>query len=249
MLGRSLGALVAMMVLALAGEAGFQPARDPIALPADDHELAGAGPINRKDWFAPHWRELRMKWRGERATDRGAVVFVGDSITEAWADLANAFPDLKVANRGISGDTTRGVLARLQDDVLVLEPSAIVLLIGTNDLELGGTPEIAAANLRAILAAVERHGKPIPVILCEVMPSATSMQRPASTIRAMNERFRAAARAHADVRVLDTWALFADANGDAPLAYFPDRLHPNADGYAKWAAALRPILARIGTPR
>jgi hypothetical protein len=39
--------------------------------------------------------------------------------------------------------------------------------------------------------------------------------------------------------------LFADANGDAPASEFPDLLHPNASGYAKWAAALRPMLATL----
>ena len=205
--------------------------------------------MNRKDWFAPHWRELRMKWHQERDHDRHAVVFLGDSITEAWPDLAHAFPDIKVANRGISGDTTRGVLARLQGDVLTLEPAGIVLLIGTNDLELGGTAAIAAANVTAILDAAERHNARTPLILCEVMPSAASMQRPASAIKAMNERYRAVAALYRNVTVVDTWTLFADARGDAPLTYFPDRLHPNAEGYARWAAALRPVLARILTSR
>jgi lysophospholipase L1-like esterase len=236
---------VAVLVLALGDGAGSQFPADPLALPADDSTLPGTGPINRKDWFAPHWRDLRATWRQERERDRRAIVFVGDSITEAWADLAAAFPGLKIANRGISGDTTRGVLARLPDDVLALEPSAIVLLIGTNDLELGGTPDIAAANLRLILAAVERHAQLTPVILCQVMPSAASMGRPACAVRAMNARFRDVAKAHAHVTVLDTWTLFADPNGDAPLAYFPDRLHPNAAGYARWAAALRPLLTSI----
>jgi len=126
-------ALLGVAVLAAGGGAWLQPAEDSFALPSDDKAIPGAGPVNRKDWFAPHWRELRMKWHQERDHDRHAVVFLGDSITEAWPDLAHAFPDIKVANRGISGDTTRGVLARLQGDVLTLEPAGIVLLIGTND--------------------------------------------------------------------------------------------------------------------
>jgi hypothetical protein len=44
---------------------------------------------------------------------------------------------------------------------------------------------------------------------------------------------------------LDTWLLFADANGDAPSSEFPDLLHPNEVGYAKWAAALRPVFATL----
>jgi len=48
------------------------------------------------------------------------------------------------------------------------------------------------------------------------------------------------------VTYLETWPLFADANGDAPIDEFPDLLHPNEVGYAKWAAALRPIFATLG---
>ena len=63
---------------------------------------------------------------------------------------------MKVANRGISGDTTRGVLIRLEDDVLALNPAAVVLLIGTNDLEEGAHPGRIAGNLKLILAALQR---------------------------------------------------------------------------------------------
>ena len=45
---------------------------------------------------------------------------------------------------------------------------------------------------------------------------------------------------------MDTWTLFADAQGDAKPTEFPDVLHPNELGYAKWAAALRPIFATLG---
>ena len=69
--------------------------------------------------------------------------------------LGAAFPGVKVANRGISGDTTRGVLIRLQEDVLALNPTAVVLLIGTNDLEEGAAPDVIAGNLKLILAALE----------------------------------------------------------------------------------------------
>ena len=50
----------------------------------------------------------------------------------------------------------------------------------------------------------------------------------------------------AQVTVLDTWRLFADADGDAPQSEFPELLHPNAMGYAKWAAALRLVLGTLG---
>jgi beta-glucosidase len=46
----------------------------------------------------------------------------------------------------------------------------------------------------------------------------------------------------------DTWSLYADKNGDCPKDEFPDLLHPNAAGYEKWEAALKPIFARLNLP-
>jgi lysophospholipase L1-like esterase len=220
------------------------PAR--IAKYPDDAVFPGQGPLrSRMDWFRQLWSELRSQWWRERERDQGAVVFLGDSITQGWETLAKDFPDLKVANRSISGDLTRGVLYRLQEDVLDLRPRAVVLLIGTNDLEDGAAPEVIAENVAAILAACRRHDARMPVIVCKVMPSSASLRRPADKIQRINalvdERLKAFPQA---IRV-DTWTPFADASGDAKPAEFPDLLHPNAAGYAKFAAVLRPVVAKL----
>ncbi len=225
------------------------PARvsDPFAIPPSDDGLPGAGPIRRYDWFQSLWRERRSAWAQRVAQDRHAVVFLGDSITQGWGDdLGGAFPGVKVANRGISGDTTRGVLLRLEADVLALDPAAVLLLIGTNDLEEGATPEVAASNLALILAALERHDPRMPIVLCQVFPSSATKKRPADQIRALNALFLAAVKNDPRVTYLETWPLFAGPDGDARATEFPDLLHPNDVGYAMWAAALRPILATLG---
>jgi lysophospholipase L1-like esterase len=236
----------ALSVIGTSAAGGQTVKPDRFAIPATDDGLPGAGPIRRYDWFQQTWRERRSKWAAEREKDRGAVVFLGDSITQGWNEgLQAAFPGVKVANRGINGDTTRGVLIRLQDDVLALDPAAVVLLIGTNDLEERATPDTIAGNLKLILAAVKAHNARTPVILCQVFPSAASLERPADQIKAVNALYLAAVKNDAQVIPIDTWLLFADANGDAPVAEFPDLLHPNPIGYAKWAAALRPIFATL----
>ena len=136
-----------------------EAAASSVELPATDDGLPGAGPIRRYDWFKRLWSERRSAWAKQREQDQGAVVFLGDSITQGWGDrLAKAFPGLKAANRGISGDTTRGVLIRLADDVLALKPAAVVLLIGTNDLEEKAEPEVIAGNLKLILAGGDNGG-------------------------------------------------------------------------------------------
>ncbi len=219
---------------------------DQFALPATDEGLPGAGPVRRYDWFQQMWRERRSAWAKTREQDQGAVVFLGDSITQEWGDaLPAAFPGVKIANRGISGDTTRGVLFRLQDDVLVLKPKAVVVLIGTNDLEEHATPEIIVGNVKLILAAMKASSPQMPIVLCQVFPSAAKLNRSAEQIKKVNALYLAAVKNDPQVIPLDTWALFADGNGDAKPSEFPDLLHPNRIGYAKWAAALDPLFATL----
>lgn len=220
---------------------------DTLTVPCTDDGLPGVGPIRRYDWFLDLWHRRRTQWAAQVEADQHAVVFLGDSITQLWGDdLGGNFPEIKTANRGISGDTTRGVLIRLAGDVLSLHPRAVVLLIGTNDLEEGADPDTIVGNLRLILAALEESDPAMPIILCQVFPSSTTKRRPSAKIGRINELYRAAVKNDPRVILLETWPLFADEHGDAIAAEFPDLLHPNAEGYAKWAAALRPVFATLG---
>jgi lysophospholipase L1-like esterase len=58
----------------------------------------------------------------------------------------------------------------LDDDVVNLRPQAVVLLIGTNDLEEQAEPETIAANLKLILARLKAHNPKMPIVLCQVFP-------------------------------------------------------------------------------
>ena len=205
-----------------AGSAAPAQAPDRFAIPATDDGLPGAGPIRRYEWFQNLWRERRSAWAQRIDQDQRAVVFLGDSITQGWGGgLGAAFPGVKVANRGISGDTTRGVLLRLQEDVLALDPVAVVLLIGTNDLEEGATPEVIAGNLRLIVAGLERHDPRMPIVLCQVFPSSAAKKRPADQIKATNALYRTAVKNDPRVTYLETWPLFAGPDGDATGSRVP----------------------------
>jgi len=216
-------------------------------IPETDVGLAGAGPIRRADWFKKLWAERRSGFAARAAKEQGVVVFVGDSITQMWNDdLRGDFAGMKVANRGISGDTSRGVLIRLKEDVLSLKPAAVVLMIGTNDLADNAEPETIAGNVKLILAEIKKQDSKTPIVLCQVFPSSESKQRPAAKIKQLNQLYFEAVKGDPQITLIETYTLFADDKGDAKLDEFPDLLHPNEKGYAKWAAALRPIFATLG---
>lgn len=226
--------------LSASGKAG-------IALPFSYEGLPGEGPIRGEhDWFQKVWTERRSSWFHSTRADQGAVVFLGDSITQGWKDLPDQFPEMKIANRGISGDTTRGMLIRLGEDVIALNPSAVVMLMGTNDLADGASAEIIAGNVKLILDALKAHNPGMPVVLCNVFPSSREKDRSAAAIQAINERLAEVAKGDLRITILDTWTLFANEAGDAKVEEFPDLLHPNERGRAKWAAALRPVFATLG---
>jgi lysophospholipase L1-like esterase len=219
------------------------------ALPTPEAEatLPGEGALRRYDGYVKRWNTIRPQWATEIAKDQGAVVFFGDSITQGWGtDFKKSFDVMKLANRGIGGDTTRGILLRLKEDVLALNPKAVVLLMGTNDIEVEVPVDAIGRNFQKIVAALKAHDPKMPVIVCRIFPSSATKKRPKETILAVNELFAAAVKGDPQFTILDTYALFANAEGDAIPALFPDLLHLNAAGYAKWASALRPVFATLG---
>ena len=92
-------------------------AEDSFKLPSVEEEanLPGEGALRRYDGYVNKWQRLRSEWSQRIEADQNAVVFLGDSITQGWGkDFKGMFPDIKTANRGIGGDTTRGMLIRLK---------------------------------------------------------------------------------------------------------------------------------------
>ena len=241
--------LLSLVVLGLSGIGGAldESALKKYAFPESEAGLPGAGALRRYEGYVKRWPELRAQWAAQVETDQKAVVFLGDSITQGWgSSLPQHFNGMKVANRGIGGDTTRGMLIRLQEDVLALNPSAIVLLMGTNDLEVEIEPQVAADNFKLILAGIKAHNPEVPVVLSLVFPSSAEKKRPMEKIKQLNDLYAAVVKGDPQVTLLDTWTLFAAASGDADSKWFKDMLHLNPEGYDRWAAALRPLFATLG---
>jgi lysophospholipase L1-like esterase len=236
-------------VLAQNASVAMSPAAvsaDVSQYPTNEALLPGKGPLVTWNGFPKVWADRHKEWARTAEKDKGAVVFLGDSITQGWHSLANAFPNIHVANRGIGGDTTRGVLYRLKADVLDLNPKAIVLLIGTNDIGYGATPEEVADNIEAILQNIKKFNPNMPVVVCKVMPRSDQKQRFVDGIEKLDALVAAEIKNDPQFTLCDTWSIYADENGGCKKEYFnTDLLHLNATGYTQWTAALKPVLAKL----
>jgi hypothetical protein len=113
--------------------------------------------VRKASWEMSEYYKNKVTSFGIQNTNlsKGQIIFVGDSITDMYP-LDDYYADLDLAcyNRGIGGDVTQGVINRLQTSVFDLAPSKIVLMIGTNDVDLGRSTEEIFANYRIILEEV-----------------------------------------------------------------------------------------------
>jgi lysophospholipase L1-like esterase len=193
------------------------------------------------------WAQLG-RYRGPNADlaksgEQVEVVFLGDSITDAWDTerFATWFPGKHYLNRGISGQTTPQMLVRLRPDVLAFKPKAMLLLAGTNDIA-GNTGPMTDGdiedNVAAIAELASAHG--VKVVLASVLPvsnyhtkpdaSAQTIRRPMARITALNEWLQSYARDHRHV-YLDYFSALTDQSGLLRAELSADDLHPNAEGY------------------
>jgi lysophospholipase L1-like esterase len=182
------------------------------------------------------------------------VLFMGDSITDFWRNaegpfagkpvLDKYFGDLKVANFGIAGDTTQGVLYRLQHgEGQGFNPRAVMLMIGTNNTGRNTGPEIAE-GIGAIVLELQKDFPKAKILLLGVFPRGAANDPVRKTIAEINNII---SKLHDGERVhyLDIGAKFLDASGNIPQDVMSDALHPTAKGYEIWADAVKEPLANL----
>ena len=196
-----------------------------------------------------------------RPVDPGRVVFFGDSITDGWR-LEESFPGKPYVNRGISGQTTAQMLVRFYPDVVALEPAAVIVLAGTNDVARNNGPqtlEMIQQNIMAMTELALGHG--VKVVWCALTPISDrtmipagrgggptprpriqSVQRPPADLIKFNSWLRSYA-AEKGAGFADYHTATVDAQGFLRDGFTGDGLHPNAQGYTLMAPVASAAIA------
>ena len=202
-------------------------------------------PTLRNDWLARHEGFVT-----EAKAGNIELLFVGDSITDAWRNRGKVVWDqryapLKAANFGIGGDKTEHVLWRLQNGELDgISPKVAVVMIGTNNSGRDSAPQIAE-GVTAIVKEIQKRSPSTKVLLLAIFPRA---EKPSSPLRAkLAEVNRAIAKLDdgRQVAYLDIGNSFLQPDGTLPASIMPDFLHPNEEGYRIWGSAMAPKLAEL----
>lgn len=178
---------------------------------------------------------------------RGGIVFVGNSLTEAgrWSDIIG---QKGILNRGISGDISYGVVARM-DEVLRHKPKKIFLMIGVNDLKRSVPTSHIIQNYERIVQIVRKKSPRTRVYLHSILPVnpdklIESFQAVKNNdIFILNEALQQIAKSNKNVNYVDLHQLFADSRGYLKAGVTPDGIHLEVSAYVDWVSYLRKVSA------
>jgi len=188
-------------------------------------------------WYfknSTYWQERKSLFES-MPNDTGEILFVGDSKTDGceWWEL---FRNNRVKNRGIDGDNTEGVLARL-DEITNSKPAKIFLEIGTNDLALRRTISQTSNDYSTILDQIIKASPKTKIYVQSILPRYDDPNRKGGvsndSITELNKVLQTLAQQKC-LTYIDLYPHFVDEKGRLQKKLSLDGVHLNAQGYAIW---------------
>ena len=199
--------------------------------------------IDSAKFLNKHYRDRIKTFSGE-PVKKAEILFLGNSITE-FADWSILLNDHDVINRGIAGDNTYGVLARLKD-VIERRPTKLFIEIGVNDIGAGFDEDSILKNIFSIVDSVRAYAPSTKIYLMSILPVNDNVKTKFPEFLNKNQQFDrfnhklAANAVRARYTFIDLNSLLKDKDGKLNEQYAkPDGLHLNETGYHIWVKLLK----------
>lgn len=203
---------------------------------AQDIYIQGGGTLT--DWA--HLKKFEKDNEQLKKIDEpNRVVFMGNSITEGWSNFdKDFFINNTFVNRGISGQTTPQMLIRFRPDVVNLNPKAVVILAGINDIA-GNTGPISLENTAENIISMAEIAKAnnIKVYICSTLPAIDFPWSPGIEPGPKVIKLNSILKNYCDqnnITYVDYFTSVADDKGGLKVPEYTtadDLVHPNLAGY------------------
>lgn len=168
-----------------------------------------------------------------RQKPKHLTVLVGDSLSQFFPPQMLP-PQRNWLKQGIAGETTTGLLQRLQIFDRT-QPEVIFVMIGTNDLSQEAEDKIILANQQKIMHYLHQAHPDSQIIFQSILPRTDKFNH---RIEPLNRQLAAITEAE-HIYYLNLYPLFADAQGNIRSELSTDGLHLNSSGYLVWQSALQ----------
>ncbi len=203
------------------------------------------------DWANLGYYEKRNRELGFPDENEKRIVFMGDSITEEWGNLyPEFFSGNYYINRGIGGQTTPQMLIRFKPDAIDLNPHAIIILAGTNDIAGNTGPSTVKMITDNIFSMAELAiAYEIKVVLSSILPVyqypwVDDVLDPPSSIGSINSKIKEYVE-NKGLVYLDYYSSMVDDRKGLKLDFTGDGVHPNEAGYRVMSAIAGEIISQV----
>ena len=194
--------------------------------------------------YAKEYHQKRLALFNSELIIKSKIIFLGNSITE-FGDWQKLLSDPSVINRGIAGDNTFGVLARLED-VNIRQPSKLFIKIGINDISQNIPVEIIVKNILAIVERVRAKSPATKIYVHSILPTNDNVKNEYpeafnknDQVRMVNGQLSQKAKTNKFIYI-DLDKEFKDKEGKLNVEYAEsDGLHLNEVGYQTWIRLLK----------
>lgn len=161
------------------------------------------------------------------------IIFLGDSLTDLceWGEL---FRNYRIKNRGICGDTTNGILNRI-NSIIESQPQKLFIMIGINDLNQDVSVEETANNYKLILELFKNQIPDAKIFIQSLLPINNQLRNNDvnQKIIDLNAQLKELAPVFSS-QYINLFSAFLDKNNQLDLQYTSDGLHLNGQGYLVW---------------
>lgn len=176
------------------------------------------------------------------------IIMLGNSLTNgvSWSEI---FQNANIKNRGISGDNTFGVLARL-DEIIASKPDKVFILIGLNDLSNNVPVEVVTKNYERIITTLQQKTPQTRLYLQTLFPTNNQFsqfpkaQNKDAQIKQLNDNILQLSKKF-NTGFIDLHPLLLDSEGRLDKCYTNDGLHLLGNAYLIWAKALLPYINEV----
>ena len=173
------------------------------------------------------------------------VVFLGNSLIQGgkWGDY---FPSKNVANRGIIGDNTDGILSRLSE-ITDAKPEKLFYIGGINDISQDKTSEEILTNIKTIIQRVKSESPNTKIYVHSLLPINNSFNRykkllgKEKQIKELNNKLKKLCKKE-KITFINLYPLFLSSQQVLDPVYTTDGLHLNEKGYSIWTAKIRKLV-------
>jgi lysophospholipase L1-like esterase len=211
-----------------------------------------------RDWKSYDWATRHRAIVERNQQVKPDILLLGDSITHFWAgepsdarargpvSYQKYFGAYKVTNIGYGWDRTENVLWRLRHgEVDGIRPRVVMVMIGTNNININTTEEIAA-GVTAICDELNLRLPQSKILLLAIFPRGAKPDASRDKIAAVNLELAKLHGTH-NITYMDIGKVFLENDGSIAPAIMNDYLHPTEAGYERWGEAIAPTLKKLLT--